>query len=124
MIILVAGVAGVMLQWIGITARGMALFAIHRLVFTCQFESRAVVVEIFHGTGRPEGILVVAVGAIGPEFIFMHILVAAGAIVGVHTETVLENGGRGSVHVVASGAVCLPVFPFQGEMGFAVVEFF
>ncbi len=61
---------------------------------------------------------------IAPEFILMHIFMAAYTIIGWHAKAVLKNGYRGGIHIMASRTVHQFVFSFQREMGFAVVEFF
>ena len=119
-----AGVAGIVWQGVRKTAFGMTFFAIHGLVFAFQGECRAFVIKVLHRAGCAEGVLVMAFGAITPEFVFMDVLVAAGAIIGTHAEAVLKNSGRRGIHFMAFGTIHLLVFAFQREVGFAVVELF
>lgn len=117
-----AGVAGIVANGRGIAARRMAFSAIHCFVLAFQQKSGQRVVKVFHGTGGPEGIFVVAIGAVSAEFAFMNILVALGAILRARPDAVLKNGRRADVHGVAPGAVSLPVLSFQRKPGFPVVK--
>jgi hypothetical protein len=119
-----AGIAGIVWQGVGKTAFGMTFFTIHGLVLAFQGECRAFVIKILHRTGCAEGVLVMTFGAITPEFVFMDVLVATGAIIGTHTQAVLKNSGRSGIHFMAPGTIYLLVFAFQREVGFAVVKFF
>lgn len=79
-IILMAGIAGVMWQRIGQTTRGMAFPAINRLVLANQLKPSPVMIEIFHRTGRAKRVFVVAFGAIAAEFIVVYIFMTTGTI--------------------------------------------
>ena len=113
-VILVAGIAGEVRQGIEKIAAFMAFLAIQALVFPGQFKTRQVVVEFLQGALplHPERFFIVAFGAVGSEFIVVHVPVAAGTVAGPGAEPVLKNSGRRDVHGVAAGAVELLVFAF------------
>ena len=102
----------------------MAFPAVHRFVFTLQFETGQIMVEVTQGTRHPEGLLRVAFSTVAAEFALVCILVADGTLVCLHTQPVLKNSGRAGVHLMAAGTIHLPVLAFQREMGAAVVESF
>ena len=91
---------------------GMAFFAIDRLVLAFQFESGHVVVEIIRHAGDPEGLFIMAIGALIAEFAFVGILMADRTIVCTHAFAVLENIEGFGCQVMACFAAYLAVFAF------------
>ncbi|HRI61177.1 MAG TPA: hypothetical protein PK228_15665 [Saprospiraceae bacterium] len=102
----------------------MAFLAIHRFVLAFQPETRFIVVKIFQNARHLESLFTVAIRALLPEFVFMRVLVTGDTIIGLHTEAILKNGGRGGIDIMAFGAIHLLVFSFQRKKRLAVVELF
>jgi hypothetical protein len=101
----------------------VALFTINRFVFTLQYKSCTVVVKFLIAPHFSKTVFIVTFDTIVPESIFMHILVADTTIFWDNADPILKDNQRAGARLVAFPAINLFVFPFQGEMSFAVVKF-
>ncbi len=119
--VLVTTVAGV--EHDGVCVRPLvALLAINSHVFPLQRVVREIVIEVDHGAQSCEALLLVALGAVGPELPFVRILVAGGALVLQHTVPILEHRQWVTGLLVAFEAVRRFVLTEQPEMRCAVIE--
>ncbi len=103
---------------------GVALFAIHRNVFTLEGEGRFVVVEFVQIPCFTPAAFVVTIHAFGPESAFVYVFVAGFTGGSQHTQSILENiERRGGIHFMAFPAIHFLVFALERKMRFAVVKF-
>ena len=83
----------------------MAFAAVHGGVFPCEFKPCEAVVEFIGVAVHAERLFVVAFGAVGAKFSFVHIVVAGSAVVGWNACVVLKNRSDIGRFLVASETI-------------------
>lgn len=120
-VVFVAARAGVERDWIRVRPL-MALLAVHAYMLPLQREVGRPVIEPVHGAKGLEALLLVALRALGAELSFVRVLVAGGAVVLLHAQSVLEHRQRITGPLVAFEAVRGGVLADQPEVGRIMVE--